>query len=198
MGSSQIDHHKSSLSSFIQDLETFENAYLVLLDKAKERYIEYFKIGHDPNGHWDIQRKYLGAEFTLSRNLVDIYRYFIDLNMMRFVFNYPPQTEDPQISEKMISIFFTSIREIHLKLLEVMKEAITMENNYNEFADIFLNDSADGGCTFDKSLIGVFKTFRYEDMEKEIKDVLHSLLPLSKGLFPHNDLHFILSQNCTT
>lgn len=39
MYSSQINN-KSSLSSFTRDLETFENAYSVLLDKAKEKYIE--------------------------------------------------------------------------------------------------------------------------------------------------------------
>ena len=194
--------NKSSLSSFTQDLESFENAYSVLLEKAKEKYIEYDKGGNDPNSHWDIQRKYLGSEFDLSRNLLNIYRYFIGVNMMRLLFNCPPQTEDPQISEKMISIFFIRIREIHLKLLEVMKEVITIENNYNEFADIFLNESAHisfsvGGWTFDKFIINLFETFRYMNMENEIKDVLQSLLTLSKGLFPHNDLHFILRQNGT-
>jgi hypothetical protein len=199
MHSSQTNN-KSSLSSFTRDLETFENAYSVLLDKAKEKYIEYYKGGHDPNSHWDIQRKYLGSEFDLSRNLLGIYRYFIGVNMMRLLFNYPPQTEDPQISEKMFSVFLIRIREIHLKLLEVMKKVITIENNYNEFADIFLNESAHihfsvGGCRLDKFLISLFETFRYIDMEKEIRDVLHCLLTLSKDLFPTDDLHLILRQN---
>jgi len=199
MHSSQINN-KSSLSSFTRDLETFENAYSVLLDKAKERYVEYDKGGHDPNSHWDIQRKYLGSEFDLSRNLLVIYRYFIGVNSMRLLFDCPPPTEDQQMSEKMISIFFARIREIHLKLLKVMKKVITIENNYNEFADIFLNESAHirfsvGGCRLDKFLISLFETFRYMDMEKEIMDVLRSLLTSSKGLFPVNDIYLRLRQN---
>jgi chromosome condensin MukBEF MukE localization factor len=72
MHSSQINN-KSFLSSFTRDLETFENAYSVLLDKAKERYVEYDKGGHDPNSHWDIQRKYLGSELTCQ----EIYLLYI-------------------------------------------------------------------------------------------------------------------------
>jgi chromosome condensin MukBEF MukE localization factor len=92
MHSSQINN-KSFLSSFTRDLETFENAYSVLLDKAKERYVEYDKGGHDPNSHWDIQRKYLGSEFDLSRNLLVIYRYFIGVNSMRLLFDCPQQVD---------------------------------------------------------------------------------------------------------
>jgi hypothetical protein len=104
MHSSQINN-KSSLSSFTRDLETFENAYSVLLDKAKEKYIEYYKGGHDPNSHWDIQRKYLGREFDLSESLVGIFGYFIDVNIIHLLFDWPADTEDLKISEKMFSIF---------------------------------------------------------------------------------------------
>jgi hypothetical protein len=112
--------------------------------------------------------------------------------MMRLLFNRRAQTEDPQISEKIISIFFNKVREIQLKLSEVMKGVITIKNNYNEFADILLSG---GGYELDKFLIRLFETFRYMDMEKEIRDVLQCLLTLSKGLFPVNDIYLQLRQN---
>jgi hypothetical protein len=54
--------NKSSVSSFTQDLETFENAYFLLLDKSKAKLIEFKKEGHNPRYHWDSQKKYLGSE----------------------------------------------------------------------------------------------------------------------------------------
>lgn len=195
MHSSQINN-KSSIYSFTQDLETFVNAYSILLDKAKERYIEYIKGFNDSN--WDIKLKYFGRQIDLSNNILAVYRYFIDVNM-RYLFNYPPQTEDPQVSEEMVSIFLSKIREIQLKIFEVMGEVITIENNYNEFANTFVYS---GGRwhddRLDKFLTFLSKSFGYHGMEKEIKDVLESLLTLSKGLFPTNDFHLILRQNDIT
>lgn len=195
MHSSQINS-KSPLSTFIQDLETFENAYTVLLNKAKEKYIEYDKYVNDPKySHWDYQRKYLGSEFDLSRNLLEIFRYFVDVNIMRLLFDWPAQTEDSQI-EKMFSIFFNKVRKIQLKLAEIMRGVITIKDNYNEFADIFLSR---GGPSLhnrlDEFLISLFKTFGYMDMEREIMDVLRSILTSSKGLFPINDIYLRLKQN---
>jgi hypothetical protein len=195
MHSSQINN-KSSLSSFTQDLETFENAYSVLLVKAKERFIEYYK-GFNESPNWDIQRKFFAKQIDLTNNILAIYRYFIDVNMRRF-FNYPPQTEDPQVSEKMISIFISKIREIQLKLFEIMKEVITIEINYNEFANCFVYS---GGRMhddrLDRFLTFLSKSFGYHCMKKEIKDVLQSLSTLSKGLFPTNDFHSILRDGIT-
>jgi hypothetical protein len=59
--------NKSSLSSFIQDLETFENAYFILLDKAKGTLIEFKKEGHKYRSCWDIQKKYLASEYELAQ-----------------------------------------------------------------------------------------------------------------------------------
>jgi hypothetical protein len=190
MHSSQINN-KSSLSSFTRDLETFKNAYSLLLDKAKEKYIEYYKGGHDPNSHWDIQRKYLGKEFDLSESLVRIFGYFIDVNVIHLLFDWPADTEDPKISEKMFSIFINKVREIQLKLSEVMKGVITIKNNYNEFADIFLFGGGRGvDNRLDQFRIRLSENFRYHYMEKEINDVSRSLLTLSKGLFPTNDFQY--------
>ena len=195
MNSPQINN-KSSLSSFIRDLETFVNAYSLLLDKAKERYMEYIKGFNDSN--WDIKLKYFGRQIDLSNNILAIYRYFIDVNM-RHLFNYPPKTEDPQVSEKMISIFLSKIREIQLKVFEIMGEVITIENNYNEFANVFVYS---GGRwhddRLDKFLTFLSKSFEHHGMEKEIKDVLQSLLTLSKDLFPTNEFHLILRQDGIT
>ena len=65
MHSSHINNN-SSLSSFTQDLEAFEDAYFILLDKAKGKLTEFKKEGHIPRSHWDIQKKYLGSEYELS------------------------------------------------------------------------------------------------------------------------------------
>lgn len=195
MHSSQINN-KSSLSSFTQDLETFENAYSVLLVKAKERFIEYYK-GFNESPNWDIQRKFFAKQIDLTNNILAIFRYFIDVNMRRF-FNYPSQTEDPQLSEKMISIFLSKIREIQLKLFEIMKEVITIEINYNEFANCFVYSRGRmHDDRLDKFITFLSKSFGYHCMEKEIKDVLQPLSTLSKGLFPTNDFRSILRDGIT-
>ena len=92
----------------------------------------------------------------------------------------------------MISIFFKNIREIQLKLSEVMKEVITIQDNYNEFADILLSG---GYYTVDKFLIRLFQIFKWMDMEKEIKDILQCLLKFSEGLLPLEDILLKLRQN---
>lgn len=189
MHSSQINN-KSSPSSFTRDLETFEIAYSVLLDKAKEKYIEYDKGCNDPN--LDIQRKYMGSELDLSRNLLEIFRYFIDANIMRILFNWPAQTEDPQISEKMIYILFNKAREIQLKICEIMKKIITITDTYNEFADMLLSTR---GYELDSFLIRLFETFSSINMEKEIRDVIQCLVIFSKGRLGFENIYFELRQN---
>jgi hypothetical protein len=74
MHSSQINN-KTSLSSFTPDLETFEKAYSVLLDKVKERYVEYYKGYNDHN--WNIQRKYFASQIELSNNILVIINIFL-------------------------------------------------------------------------------------------------------------------------
>ena len=104
--------NKSSVSSFTQDLETFENAYFLLLDKSKAKLIEFKKEGHNPRYHWDSQKKYLGSEYELAKYLIQIFRYFINVNMMRILFNYPVQTKDAGISQDIDSTFSKKIKEI--------------------------------------------------------------------------------------
>ena len=74
----QIHHlyvnNESILYSLIQDFQTFEHAFFVLLDKAKVKYIEYEKGATNPNYHFDSQRKYLASRFELSEHLLHIYR----------------------------------------------------------------------------------------------------------------------------
>ena len=192
----QIHHlyvnNESILYLLIQDFQTFEHAFFVLLDKAKVKYIEYEKGATNPKYHDRAQMKYMASQYDLSEHLLHIYRYFIDVNSIRVLFNWPAQTEDPEISEKMISIFFKKIREIQFKLSEVMKEVITIEDNYNEFADILLSG---GYHTVDKFLIGLFQIFKWMDMEKEIRDILRCLLKFSKGLLPLEDILLKLRQN---
>jgi DNA-binding MarR family transcriptional regulator len=185
-------NNESILYSLIQDFETFKNAFFVLLEKAKVKYIEYEKGATNPKYHYRAQEKYMASQYDLSKQLLHIYRYFIDVNSIRVLFNWPAQTEDPQISEKVISIFFKRIREIQLKLSEIMKEVITIEDNYKEFADILLRD---WHYTVDKFLIELFQIFKWMDMEKEIRDILQCLLKFSKGLLPLEDILLKLRQN---
>jgi hypothetical protein len=133
MHSSHINN-KRSLSSFTQDLEAFEDAYYILLDKSKEILIEYKKEGHNPRYHYKAQESFLSRERELAKLLLQIYRYFVDVNIMRVLFNYPVQTEDSEISQKRIIIFFEKIREIQLKVSEIMKGHLRIKSNYNEFA----------------------------------------------------------------
>src|SRR5690349_24668879 len=95
---------------------------------------------------------------------VGIFNYFIDVNIIRLLSDWPAQPGDPKISEKMFSIFLSKIREIQLKGFEVMGEVITIENNYNEFSNAFVYI---GDRWHDDR-------FEYHGMEKEIKDVLQS------------------------
>ena len=73
---------------------------------------------------------------------------------MRILFNWPAQTEDPQISEKMIYILFNKVREIQLKICEVMKGLITITDTYNEIPDMLLSTS---GYELDSFLIRLFR-----------------------------------------
>ena len=66
MHSSHINN-KRSLSSFTQDLEAFEDAYYILLDKSKEILIEYKKEGHNPRYHYKAQESFLSRERELAK-----------------------------------------------------------------------------------------------------------------------------------
>lgn len=134
----------------------------------------------------------MASELDLSRNLLEIFRYFIDANIMRILFNWPAQTEDPQISEKMIYILFNKAREIQLKICEVMKGLITITDTYNEFADMLLSTH---GYELDSFLIRLFETFSSINMENEIRDVIQCLVIFSKGRLGFENICFILRQN---
>jgi hypothetical protein len=65
-----------------------------------------------------------------------------------------------------------------------MKGVITIKNNYNEFADIFLFGGGRGvDNRLDQFRIRLSENFRYHCMEKEINGVSRSLLTLSKVFF---------------
>ena len=64
---------------------------------------------------------------TCQKSLVGIFGYFIDVNIIHLLFDWPADTEDSKISEKMFSIFINKVREIQLKLSEVMKGVITIK-----------------------------------------------------------------------
>ena len=99
---------------------------------------------------------------------------------MRVLFNYPVQTEDPEISQDIISIFFEKIKEIQLRISEVIKGHLRIKVNYNEFADCFMDDSN----TVAWFIGHLIKIFTLLNMEKEITDVIQCLLRFSKGLLP--------------
>ena len=191
---SQIHHlyinNESTLSLLIQDFETFKNAFFVLLDKINEKYNEFFEeFWNNPDNkvkfmalHWIVE---------LSKGLIYIYKYFINVNLTRILFNWPDRTKASGISEKISSIFFIKMREIQLKMTEVMTKFITVKDSYSQFADLLLNGSYDT----DTPLIGLFKFFKYMNMEKEIKDILECLMKLSKGLFPLEKIYLKLKQN---
>ena len=187
MHSSQINN-KSSLSSFTEDLETFENAYYVLLDKSKAKLIEFKKEGHNPRYHWDTQKKYLSSEYELAKYLIQIFRYFINVNMMRILFDYPVQTKDAGISQDIDSIFSKKIKEIQLRISEVVKGHLRIKANYNEFADCFMDDSN----TIAWFIGHLIKIFTIMNMEKEVTDVIQCLLRFSKGLLPLKDILYEL------
>ena len=134
MHSSHITN-KSSLSSFTQDLETFENAYYVLLDKSKEILIEYKNEGHNPRYHYKAQDSFLSREHELSKHLIQIFKCFTDLNIMHILFDCDSKGED-----QIIPMFFGKIKEIQVKISEVMKENLRIKSNYNQFVDYFMED----------------------------------------------------------
>jgi hypothetical protein len=141
----------------------------------------------------DFKGKFMACDWMLrlSKALLQVYKYFININITRILLNWPDRTEDPGISEKVSSIFFIKMREIQLKTTEVMKEFITVKDNYNEFADLLLNGSYD----IETLLISLFEFFKYMNMEKEIKDILESLMKFSKGLLPLEKIYLKLKQN---
>ena len=171
--------NKSSVSSFTQDLETFENAYFLLLDKSKAKLIEFKKEGHNPRYHWDSQKKYLGSEYELAKYLIQIFRYFINVNMMRILFNYPVQTKDAGISQDIDSILFKKDQRNIIKNIEVVKGHLRIKANYNEFADCFMDDS-NTVAWFIGHLIKIFTIMNM--------DVIQCLLRFSKGLLPLKDI----------
>lgn len=183
MHSSHINN-KRSLSSFTQDLEAFEDAYFVLLDKTKGKLTEFKKEGHKYRSSWDIQKKYLGSEYELSKYLIQIFRYFINVNMIRILFNCPVQTKDAGISQDIVSIFSKKIKEIQLRISEVVKGHLRIKANYTQFVDYFMDDSN----TVAWFIGHLIKIFTLLNMEKEIMAVIQCLLRFSKGLLPLKDI----------
>jgi len=184
MHSSQINN-KSSLSSFTRDLETFENAYYVLLDKSKEILIEYKNEGRNPRYHYKAQDGFLSRERELSRHLIQIFRCFTNLNITYMLFDRNSKGED-----ETITMFFGKIKDIQAKMSEVMKENLRIKSNYNQFVDYFMEDShyvsrfLIYSHDVDRFLIHLLELFRSLNMEKEIIDVIQCLLRFSKGLLP--------------
>ena len=173
---SQIHHlyinNESTLSLLIQDIETFKNAFFVLLNKAKKKYAEFVEEkATDPSSAFDMRST------TMSEHLLHIYRYFIDVYIIRILFNWSHRIEDPQISVKTASIFFNGIKEIQLKLSEAMKEVNKIEDqyDYNEFADLLFYGQH---YKISEFLISLFEFFTYWNMEKEIRNILYCLLKL--------------------
>jgi hypothetical protein len=119
------------------------------------------------------------------------FRYFINVNMMRILFNYPVQTKDAGISQDIDSIFSKKIKEIQLRISEVVKGHLRIKANYNEFADCFMDDSN----TVAWFIGHLIKIFTIMNMEKEITDVIQCLLRFSKGLLPLKDILYELRWN---
>jgi hypothetical protein len=111
--------------------------------------------------------------------------------MMRILFNYPVQTKDAGISQDIDSIFSKKIKEIQLRISEVVKGHLRIKANYNEFADCFMDDSN----TVAWFIGHLIKIFTIMNMEKEITDVIQCLLRFSKGLLPLKDILYELRWN---
>lgn len=199
---SQIHHlytnNESTLSLLIQDIETFKNAFFLLLNKAKEKYAEFeeekttvpsellnkvkekypkfeVELTTDPSADFDLRSS------TMSVHLFHIYRYFIDVNIIRILFSWS-RTEDPQISAKTAPIFFNEIKEIQLKLSEAMEEVKDTEDQYKfiEFADFLFS----GHDRISEFLVSLFEFFTHWYMEEEIRKMLYCLLKLHSSLLP--------------
>ena len=171
-------NNESILSLLIQEIETFKNAFFVLLNKAKKKYAEFVEEkATDPSSAFDMRST------TMSEHLLHIYRYFIDVYIIRILFNWSHRIEDPQISVKTASIFFNGIKEIQLKLSEAMKEVNKIEDqyDYNEFADLLFYGQH---YKISEFLISLFEFFTYWNMEKEIRNILYCLLKLCSDLLP--------------
>lgn len=126
------------LVSLVKDFDDFEKAYAQLLDQAKnefnkmaslrksykKNYKRQLKESPDQKvsldeWYWETsERKIQGMEESILSRLLSVYKAFIFLHIFIALFRWPLATQDSITLTKLYAVFFTRIRQLHLRITD--------------------------------------------------------------------------------
>jgi hypothetical protein len=128
------------LVSLVKDFDDFEKAYEQLLNEAtvqfsqqgslrksyKKDYKDQLKQRPDEKKvldewYWETaERKIQGMEESILFGLLSVYNAFIFLHIFIALFRWPLATQDSVTLTKLYAVFFTRVRQLHLRIIDVI------------------------------------------------------------------------------
>jgi hypothetical protein len=155
--------------STILGIEDFKNAFFILLDKAKPKYNELESKAKRYTKDWDTQRKIYELEYSLSSSLFDIYKYFINLNILFALITWPEATKDKEILNRLNSTFFINAQEIQSKISEVLTNVVRPTHPRKEFIKLMVSHPPSQKLTFFNEMVS---TLRLLGLDKEFEPIM--------------------------
>jgi hypothetical protein len=128
------------LVSLVKDFDDFEKAYEQILSQAKVEFSEqaYLRKSYKKDykrqlkerpgqkelldeSSWETsERKIQGMEESILSTLLSVYEAFIFLHIFIALFRWPIATQDSVMLTKLYAVFFTRIRQLHLRIIDII------------------------------------------------------------------------------
>jgi hypothetical protein len=155
-----------------RELETFEAAYLLLIERLKEK----FEMRNDSGEYFSRAKK-----FKVFMNILSIYEHIIKSYLSSATYSWPRTVRDTESLSKLYAKLFSRLSQIQLSLANTNRDVL---NEYDAVDFMLVNHAPNIRPGYKKSLIDSCKEFR---LEKEMESVLHLADRLSskanRGIF---------------